>query len=215
MICASPNDVIVHGIPGDRGARGGRHHLDRLRRDRRRLARRRRLHRRRSATIDAEAPRLIEVTEAVARRRHRRDGRRAPPRRHRPRRAGGGRGAPGSRWCGSYTGHGIGRAMHEEPESPTTASPARARKLRAGNVLAVEPMVSAGSARDRCSTTAGPSSPPTAPGPPTPSTPSPSPTTAPRSSPCSSSPLGVHRADVQAVTAGTPVPRPRCGRAHA
>ena len=48
VICASPNDVIVHGIPGEVPAPGGRHHLDRLRGDHRGLSRRRRLHRRRS-----------------------------------------------------------------------------------------------------------------------------------------------------------------------
>ena len=56
VICASPNDVVVHGIPGPMPARGGRHRLDRLRRDRRRLARRRRLHRR-GRRDRAEAPR--------------------------------------------------------------------------------------------------------------------------------------------------------------
>ena len=44
VICASPNDMIVHGIPGDYRLRRGRHHLDRLRGHRRRLARRCRLH---------------------------------------------------------------------------------------------------------------------------------------------------------------------------
>ena len=40
-ICASVNDEVVHGIPGDRTLAGRRRHLDRLRCHRRRLARRR------------------------------------------------------------------------------------------------------------------------------------------------------------------------------
>ena len=93
VICTSPNDMIVHGIPGAVPARGGRHPLHRLRGDHRGLPRRRRVHRWASATICAEAKRLIEVTEAVAVGRHRRmmvDGQ--PALRHRPRRADGGRG---------------------------------------------------------------------------------------------------------------------------
>ena len=44
VACISPNEVIVHGIPGDRAARRRRHRLDRLRGDHRGLARRRRDH---------------------------------------------------------------------------------------------------------------------------------------------------------------------------
>ncbi len=39
VICTSPNDMIVHGIPGDYRLEGGRHPLHRLRRDRRGLPR--------------------------------------------------------------------------------------------------------------------------------------------------------------------------------
>ena len=45
-----------------------------------------------------------------------------------------------------YTGHGIGRAMHEAPDVPNHGVPGRGKRLRAGMVLAVEPMVVAGSA---------------------------------------------------------------------
>ena len=83
-----------------------------------------------------------------------------------------------------YVGHAIGTAMHEKPEVPNYGPAGQGPKLRAGNVFAVEPMVNLGAAETRCSTTAGPSSPPTARCRPTSSTPSPSPTTAPRSSPC-------------------------------
>ncbi len=43
-----------------------------------------------------------------------------------------------------YTGHGIGRAMHEAPDVPNHGIPGRGKRLRAGMVLAVEPMVVAG-----------------------------------------------------------------------
>lgn len=41
-------------------------------------------------------------------------------------------------------GHGIGRAMHEEPQIPNYGYPGEGPKLRAGMVLAIEPMVNAG-----------------------------------------------------------------------
>ena len=57
-----------------------------------------------------------------------------------------------------YVGHGIGTAMHEDPEVPNYGPAGRGLKLRAGMVLAIEPMVNAGGADDPdCSTTAGPS----------------------------------------------------------
>jgi len=40
-----------------------------------------------------------------------------------------------------FVGHGIGRAMHEEPQVPNWGSPGKGAKLRAGMVLAIEPMV--------------------------------------------------------------------------
>jgi methionyl aminopeptidase len=43
-----------------------------------------------------------------------------------------------------YTGHGIGRAMHESPDVPNHGRPGKGRTLREGMVLAVEPMVVAG-----------------------------------------------------------------------
>ncbi len=44
-----------------------------------------------------------------------------------------------------YTGHGIGRAMHESPDVPNHGRPGRGKKLVPGMVLAVEPMVVSGS----------------------------------------------------------------------
>jgi methionyl aminopeptidase len=43
-----------------------------------------------------------------------------------------------------YVGHGIGRAMHEEPSVPNYGQRGRGVELAAGMVLAIEPMVNAG-----------------------------------------------------------------------
>lgn len=44
-----------------------------------------------------------------------------------------------------YVGHGIGRQMHESPQIPNYGNPGRGPHLRPGMVLAVEPMINAGS----------------------------------------------------------------------
>ncbi len=43
-----------------------------------------------------------------------------------------------------YCGHGVGTTMHEEPQVPNYGSPGRGPRLRPGMVLAIEPMVNAG-----------------------------------------------------------------------
>ena len=43
-----------------------------------------------------------------------------------------------------YVGHGIGRAMHEEPQVPNFGQAGKGVQLKPGMVLAVEPMVNAG-----------------------------------------------------------------------
>ena len=43
-----------------------------------------------------------------------------------------------------FVGHGIGRKLHEEPPVPNYGEAGKGRRLRAGMVLAVEPMVNAG-----------------------------------------------------------------------
>jgi methionyl aminopeptidase len=48
-----------------------------------------------------------------------------------------------------YVGHGIGTAMHEPPDVPNYGRPAKGKRLAVGDVLAVEPMVCAGSADTR------------------------------------------------------------------
>jgi methionyl aminopeptidase len=48
-----------------------------------------------------------------------------------------------------YVGHGIGTAMHEEPDVPNYGPGGRGMRLRAGLVLAIEPMVTVGRATTR------------------------------------------------------------------
>jgi methionyl aminopeptidase len=142
VICASPNDVIVHGVPGayvleegdiisiDCGAIVDGWHGD--------------------AAFTApvgeaspEALRLIEVTDASLA---------AAIEAMQP----GGRlsdiGAAvqstaeraGFSVVREYTGHGIGLAMHEAPDVPNWGTPGKGRLLGPGQTYAVEPMVCAG-----------------------------------------------------------------------
>ena len=144
VICASPNEVIVHGIPGpyrleegdlisiDCGAIIEGWHGDAA-------------FTAGVGEIDPEAQRLIEVTEASLA---------AGIQAMQP----GGRlsdiGAAvqevaeraGFSVVKEYTGHGIGMAMHEEPDVPNWGKPGKGRKLAPGQTYAVEPMVCLGSA---------------------------------------------------------------------
>lgn len=43
-----------------------------------------------------------------------------------------------------FVGHGIGRALHEEPQVPNFGMPGKGPRLRTGMVLAIEPMVNMG-----------------------------------------------------------------------
>ena len=45
----------------------------------------------------------------------------------------------------AFVGHGIGRALHEEPQIPNFGDPGRGPQLKPGMVLAIEPMVTMGS----------------------------------------------------------------------
>ena len=156
VACISPNEVIVHGIPGDRRARRRRHRVGRLRRDRRGLARRRRDHHPgRDDRRRVPAP-------------HRGDpGRRSRPR-SRSRRSGNRLGDIGAavegvaRTAGfsvvrEYVGHGIGTAMHEDPEVPNFGA-GRGMRLRPRDGAGDRAHAERGQApRPACSTTAGPS----------------------------------------------------------
>lgn len=144
VICASPNEVIVHGIPGSRvldhgdiisidcGAIVGGWHGDAA-------------FTMGVGPIDAAATRLIEVTEQSLV-------------------AGIAAMQPGGRLSDigaavqsiveaagysvvrEYTGHGIGLAMHEQPDIPNWGKPGKGRRLAPGQTYAVEPMVCAGRA---------------------------------------------------------------------
>jgi len=43
-----------------------------------------------------------------------------------------------------FVGHGIGRALHEEPQVPNFGPAGRGPKIRPGLTLAIEPMIAAG-----------------------------------------------------------------------
>jgi methionyl aminopeptidase len=43
-----------------------------------------------------------------------------------------------------FVGHGVGRSMHEDPQLPNVGSPGKGPRLRAGMVLAIEPMINLG-----------------------------------------------------------------------
>jgi methionyl aminopeptidase len=143
VVCTSPNDVIVHGIPTDSvvleegdilsidcGAIIEGWHADA------------------ALTvpigpIDAESQRLIDVTRAslwaaideVVEGRRLGDIGAAVE---------GLAEAAGFTVVREYVGHGIGTAMHEEPQVPNYGPAGRGYKLREGIVLAIEPMVNAG-----------------------------------------------------------------------
>jgi len=45
-----------------------------------------------------------------------------------------------------FVGHGIGKSMHEDPQVPNFGDPGKGPRLKAGMVLAIEPMINAGGA---------------------------------------------------------------------
>ena len=147
VICTSPNDMIVHGIPGtyvlaegdilsiDCGAIVEGYHGDAA-------------FTMAVGAVTDEAARLIEVTERSlwAGIEHLRPGERL----HEVGRAVQDVAeASGFSVVREYVGHAIGTAMHEDPQVPNywpgTGGPA----LQPGMVFAVEPMVNAGSAGTR------------------------------------------------------------------
>jgi methionyl aminopeptidase len=143
VICASPNDMVVHGVPGpyrleegdiisiDCGAVVDGWHGD-------------------AAftvgvgSISPEAQRLIEVTEAalLAGIDQMVSGNRIGDIGHAVQSVAE---AAGFSVVRGYVGHAIGTAMHEEPQVPNHGPAGRGERLRSGNVFAVEPMVNVGS----------------------------------------------------------------------
>ncbi|RKL65346.1 type I methionyl aminopeptidase [Salipaludibacillus neizhouensis] len=141
-ICASVNDQLVHGIPGDRALKDGDiisidigadfqgYHGD-------------------SAwtypvgTIDDKTSKLLEVTEESLYK-------------------GLAEAKPGERLSNishaiqkhveahnfsvvrEYVGHGVGQSLHEDPQIPHFGPPGKGPRLKEGMVLAIEPMVNAG-----------------------------------------------------------------------
>ena len=142
-ICTSLNEQVVHGIPGSRSLREGDllsldvgaiwegYHAD-------------------SAVSlfvgeppSAEAEKLVRVTEesldaAISQIRSRG---RLSDISHAVQEVAEGAGFSVIR---EYVGHGIGRSLHEDPQIPNFGPPGRGPELRAGLVVAVEPMVSLG-----------------------------------------------------------------------
>jgi len=143
-ICTSPNDVIVHGIPDDyrleegdilavdAGAIYEGYHGDAA-------------FTMGIGAITNEAWRLIEVTEEAlwAGIREVKVGARIGDIGAAVQAVGdeGGYGI-----VREYVGHGIGRAMHEEPQIPNYGQRGKGLKLRTGMAICIEPMFNAGSA---------------------------------------------------------------------
>jgi len=141
-ICASVNEEVVHGIPGERVLREG----DIVSID---VGSRYRGYCGDSArtfavgAVSSEARRLLEVTEraltaAIAKAV---DGGRLSDISHAIQVEAEEAGFSVVR---DYVGHGIGSAMHEEPQIPNFGPPGEGPKLRQGMILAIEPMVNAG-----------------------------------------------------------------------
>jgi methionyl aminopeptidase len=147
VICTSPNNVIVHGIPGDYLLEDG----DILSIDCGAIIEG--WHADAALTVpvgevDEESHRLIEVTrrsldaaidQVVAGHRLGDVGAAVEEVAE----------AAGFTVVREYVGHGIGTAMHEEPQVPNYGPPGRGLKLKEGLVLAIEPMVNAGGAATR------------------------------------------------------------------
>jgi methionyl aminopeptidase len=142
-LCISVDDVIVHGIPNDRPLREGEivgidcgvlykgYYGDAART----FA---------VGRVDPEAERLLAVTEralelAVA---QVRPGARLSDIGHAVQRHAE---ANGFSVVREFSGHGIGASLHEDPQVPNFGEPGKGPKLKPGMVLAIEPMVNAGS----------------------------------------------------------------------
>ena len=144
VICASPNDVIVHGIPDDtpleegdivsidcgaiiQGWHGDAAFTAPVGR------------------VSKAAQRLIDTAEASLRAAIDQmvEGNRLSDVGHAVQALAEGAGYSVVR---EYVGHGIGTAMHEAPDVPNYGPPGKGPKLVPGTVLAVEPMLTAGRA---------------------------------------------------------------------
>jgi methionyl aminopeptidase len=147
VICTSPNEMIVHGIPGpyrvkegdllsiDCGAIIEGYHGDAA-------------YTVAVGTVSPLAARLVEVTEEAleAGIAELVDGNRLHEVGRAVQRVAE---AAGFSVVRNYVGHAIGTAMHEEPQVPNYWPGSGGPKLRVGHVFAVEPMVNAGGPETR------------------------------------------------------------------
>ena len=142
-ICASPNSMIVHGIPGNYKLVARRHPVGRRRRRARRVGGRRgahvpgrpdhagraqAAHGHRGVAVPGCARSARSATGSATSR--------TRSRQHVE--------AAGLSIVRALVGHGIGRSMHEEPQIPNYGEPGTGIVLEEGMVLAIEPMVTAG-----------------------------------------------------------------------
>ena len=141
-ICASVNEEVVHGIPGLRKLKNG----DIISIDIGAIVNG--FHGDAAVTlpvgeIDAEAKRLLEVTEQSLMRGIKQAvvGNRLSDISHEVQTYAESQGFSVVR---DYVGHGIGRNMHEPPQVPNYGIPGRGPRLKEGLTLAIEPMVNVG-----------------------------------------------------------------------
>jgi len=146
VICASVNDEVIHGIPGPRvldegdivgidcGAIVDGWHGDAA-------------FTAGVGAISAEAQRLIDTAEAAlaAAIAQMRPGKRVGDVSHAIERVAD---AAGYGLADGYGGHGIGRAMHEDPDVPCRGDAGKGLRLEVGVVLAIEPMLLGGGSDD-------------------------------------------------------------------
>jgi methionyl aminopeptidase len=142
VICASPNDMVVHGIPNDRRLEEGDivsidcgaiiegYHGDAA-------------FTAPVGLVDAEAQRLIDTADAslAAAIEQMVAGNRLSDIGHAVQTVAE---AAGFNVVREYVGHGIGTAMHEAPDVPNYGPPGKGLKLQPGMVFAVEPMLNVG-----------------------------------------------------------------------
>jgi methionyl aminopeptidase len=141
-LCASVNEEIVHGIPGDRALREGDIVgldlgciLEGFFGDSARTVG--------VGEVSAEARTLMETTREalMAGVEMCRPGKRVGDIGHAVQTVAEGRGYTVVR---EFVGHGIGTSLHEEPQVPNYGPPGRRERLVPGMCLAIEPMVNAG-----------------------------------------------------------------------
>ena len=125
-------------------ARRGRHPLGRRRRDARTASSATAPSPFRSGRSTPEARRLLETCRAAlaAGVEQARAGNRLTDISHAVQQATEG---PGFSVVRTLVGHGVGRAMHEDPQIPNYGEPGRGPELAVGMTLAIEPMINAGS----------------------------------------------------------------------